>query len=239
MLVPIAPAHSASSILIWPIDPVIAFKDHAAAIWVENEGKQPTLLQLRVFAWDQSPNENHYSAQSDIVGTPPMIRIEPGKRQLIRLTRTVDVPPGVERPFRVVIDEILTPVDSADNPVVGARLQMRYSIPLFVYGAGLSSPSAAPPAKKDMGEQPHLGWRVTTVNGAPYLTVSNTGPVHARLIKVAFQTGATTTEIASGLLGYVLPRSTMQWALPKGVQGGGTLTALVNGSETPQTIPAL
>ncbi len=239
-LLPLTPALSTSSVLIWPVDPVIEFKDHAVAVWLENEGKQPTLLQLRVFAWDQRPNENHYSEQTDIVGTPPMIRIEPGKRQLVRLTRTIDIPPGVERPYRVIIDEIPTPADSADAPTVGARFQMRYSIPLFVYGAGLASPSVPNPAKKAITAQPRLGWRVQTIDGSPYLEVSNTGPVHARLTRVTFQGGTDTmADVAAGLLGYVLPGATMRWPLPKSAKPGTSLVASINGGETAQTIPPL
>jgi len=45
-------ALAASSILIWPIDPVLEADQQASALWLENRGDTPANLQVRVFAWN-------------------------------------------------------------------------------------------------------------------------------------------------------------------------------------------
>ncbi|MEA3168872.1 MAG: fimbrial chaperone protein, partial [Pseudomonas sp.] len=47
-------AQAASSVLIWPIDPVLEADQQASALWLENRGTETANLQIRVFAWSQS-----------------------------------------------------------------------------------------------------------------------------------------------------------------------------------------
>lgn len=227
---PLAPAQAASAILVWPVNPIIEPDKRAVALWLENRGKEPAMLQLRIFGWSQADGESRYVPQNDVVGTPPMIRIEPGKRQLVRLTRTTDVPAGVERAFRVIVDEIPAPETNDAQSVAaaaGIRFQMRYSIPLFVYGDGLQSKARTVPDRTRQA----LGWRSITLDGEQYIEVENRGLIHARLTKAEFRQGDAVEPIAAGLLGYVLPGTVARWPLPRGVEPKGTLRVAVNGAE--------
>lgn len=47
------PAGAATSVLIWPIDPVLEADQKAGALWLENRGTTAANLQVRVFAWRQ------------------------------------------------------------------------------------------------------------------------------------------------------------------------------------------
>lgn len=238
------PAHASGAVLVWPVDPVIEHDQQAVALWLENRGAKASLLQVRILAWTQVDGEDRYADQEEIVGTPPMIRIEPGKRQMVRLTRTAPVPPGVERAFRVLIDEV--PVNAGPLPAegaapsVGVRLQFRYSIPLFVYGEGLWWKSRADRQRNPASAgQPVLSWRIVRRDGEPYLEVSNTGPVHARLTGVHFRHGSEATTLAEGLLGYVLARSSLRRPLPEAVAADASLMATVNGGpEALAIVPA-
>ncbi len=135
---------AASSVLIWPIDPVLEADQQASALWLENRGTETASLQIRVFAWSQSGFDEQYQNQRDVIGSPPVARIEPGQKQLVRLTRTREVPPGQELAYRIIIDEIPSPLQvpappEGKNTAAAIRFQMRYSVPLFAYGAGLWS----------------------------------------------------------------------------------------------------
>lgn len=57
------PAHAASPLMIWPLDPVISGPQRAAALWVENRGSEPLALQARVLQWSQAEGEDQLSAQ--------------------------------------------------------------------------------------------------------------------------------------------------------------------------------
>ncbi|MDO9361880.1 MAG: fimbria/pilus periplasmic chaperone [Sphingopyxis sp.] len=219
-----ASAQQLGAVLIWPVNPVIEADKQASALWLENPGKTPVTLQVRIYAWAQTGGKNVYADQQTIIGTPPIVTIAPGSKQLVRLTRSGAAPSEVEKPYRVIIDEI--PVESAAAPTPGAAIsfRMRYSLPLFVLGG----PTLARDGKgsKALPVSPDLSWRVVTESDDRILEVSNRGVVHARLTDALLGT----TPLAEGLLGYVLPGETMRWPLPASARTADAFEASVNGA---------
>ncbi|WP_445178923.1 fimbrial biogenesis chaperone [Pseudomonas sp. McL0111] len=233
-------AHAASSVLIWPIDPVLEADQQASALWLENRGNETANLQIRVFGWSQSGFEEQYQNQRDVIGSPPVAKIEPGQKQLVRLTRTKDVPPGQELAYRIIIDEIPSaqpPAADGGKTAAAIRFQMRYSVPLFAYGAGLWSKedSTRPRDPKGIG-LPQLSWRTVAVDGRPFVEVRNQGAVHARLTDVAIKQGGQSKPLAEGLLGYVLPGAVMRWPAPSALAQESALQVRVNGAPQVQSI---
>ncbi|WP_282397995.1 molecular chaperone [Pseudomonas sp. PS01298] len=233
-------AQAASSVLIWPIDPVLEADQQASALWLENRGTETANLQVRVFAWRQNGFDDQYQNQRDVIGSPPVARIEPGQKQLVRLTRTKDVPPGQELAYRIIIDEIPAPRQpGAEDGKTAASIQfqMRYSVPLFAYGAGLWS-------KEDLTRQrdpkgagvPDLTWRKVAEGGRSYIEIRNRGAVHARLTDVAVKQGGQNRPVTEGLMGYVLPGATMRWPVPEPLASGQELLLKVNGAPTVQSV---
>ncbi|MBN3787163.1 molecular chaperone [Burkholderia sp. Ac-20353] len=231
-------AHAAASVMIWPIDPVIESDQRAAALWLENRDTKPVTLQVRVLGWREEGGEDLYSEdQTRVAGSPPMTTVPPGKRQLIRLTRTADVAPGTEDAYRVLIDEIPQPDEDAaqagNQASLGVKFQMHYSIPLFVYGAGLTAnKSAERPRGSAPAAQPELSWHVAQDGGKRWLVIANRGAVHARITQVVFDTQGERSDVTRGLLGYVLPGAQMRWMLPDGIRTGAhaRLIATINGT---------
>ncbi|MBV4492057.1 fimbrial biogenesis chaperone [Pseudomonas oryzicola] len=234
------PAGAATSVLIWPIDPVLEADQKAGALWLENRGTTAANLQVRVFAWRQGDYQEQFQAQREIIGSPPVASIGPGQRQLIRLTRIAPSPVGQEQAYRIIIDEIppAIPVDKAEPGTTAAiRLQMRYSVPLFVYGEGLwGRPDPEGKRNAEGLGKPQLSWRAMTVQGKPYVELRNTGPVHARLTDVVVQQGSQSKPLAEGLLGYVLPGASMRWPAPLAAGAGSVLKGRVNGQSSADTI---
>lgn len=233
-------AQAASSVLIWPIDPVLEADQQASALWLENRGTETANLQIRVFAWSQSGFSDQYQNQRDVIGSPPVAKIEPGQKQLVRLTRTREVPPGQELAYRIIIDEIpvaRAPVADDGKTAAAIRFQMRYSVPLFAYGAGLWSKEDTTRKRDPKGVGvPDLSWRTVAVDGRSYVEVRNQGAVHARLTDVAFEQGGQHRPLVEGLLGYVLPGASMRWPMLEAVSGTPTLQLRVNGAPQLQSI---
>jgi fimbrial chaperone protein len=231
---------AASSVLIWPIDPVLEADQQASALWLENRGDETANLQIRVFAWSQSGFDDQYQNQRDVIGSPPVAKIEPGQKQLVRLTRTKDVPPGQELAYRIIIDEIPSarpPTTEEGKTAAAIRFQMRYSVPLFAYGAGLWGKEDTTRQRDPKGiGLPDLSWRTVTVDGRPYVEVRNQGAVHARLTDVALKQGGQTKPLVAGLLGYVLPGAIMRWPAPGPVAGEPALQVRVNGAPQVQSV---
>lgn len=232
---PAAAQSARSSLLIWPVDPVIDFDARAAALWLENPGTAPITLQVRIYAWAQDGTQNIYAPQEDIVGSPPMVTIAPGAKQLVRLTRIGSTPPGTEAAYRVVIDEVPL-LGNAAQAGAAVSFRMRYSLPLFAYGNGLSRPSASPLAtgresKEGSRAATDLRWRVTHDAAGTYVEIRNEGNGHARLTSASLlATDGRIIDLAPGLLGYVLPGQTMRWPLPAGADASSALSAGVNGA---------
>lgn len=225
--------YAASSVLIWPIDPVINSHEKATALWLENRDSQPVYMQVRVLGWQQKEGQEDYSSQTAVLASPPVATILPGKRQLVRLIKNTQVPAGQEQAFRVLIDEIprKDPNDDAPTPALnmGLKFQMRYSVPLFIYGEGLKSEDANNP----MTFFPlNLSYKLVSDGSKQWLAIRNQGQTHARISRVSLQNN----DINSGLMGYVLPGSEMRFQVPASARTG-QLTASVNSNAKPVVIP--
>lgn len=146
--------HAPSSVMLWPVDPVIEEGQQATALWLENRAEENVSLQIRVFGWSQSGTVANFQNQDQLIASPPLAVIPPGQRQLIRLMNTGPVPAGKELAYRVLVDELpetetangATPNADPGGSAIGVKLQIRYSIPLFVNGRGVwTKPSVAKP----------------------------------------------------------------------------------------------
>lgn len=238
------PARAASSVMIWPVDPLIEDGQRAAALWLENRGNEPVSLQIRVLDWRQTGTEEHYGDQDRIIASPPLAVVPPGQRQLVRLMNTAPVPDGKEVPYRILVDELpeaegATPSPRDGSNAIGVKLQIRYSLPLFVHGKGVWT-RPVPGRQRDpaTASRPELRWRTVHEGGAHYLTVRNTGTAHARLTSVRWS-GVAPVSINPGLLGYVLAGSEMRWRLAAPPPAGAHPEAKVNGSQDAQPLAPL
>ena len=196
--------HAANSLMVWPIDPAIDPAEKATELWLENRGNATTMMQVRIFGWQQVSGQEQYQTQQQVVASPPMVRLEPGQRQLVRLIKQTPPQAGREMSYRVVLDEIPTPRTPGENQA-GLTFQMRYSVPLFVYGDGLAKDSA----------KPDLSWREVNSGGRRWLELTNRGNGHARLSNVTI--GG--RKLGNGLFGYVLANSSNRWPLTSSVSG--------------------
>ena len=236
------PAFGAASVMIWPINPVIASDARATALWLENRGATAVTLQIRVLGWTQQDfGDRFQEAPQELVTSPPLATIAPGRRQLVRLMRTREAPANSETSYRILIDEVPGPesheASRAESDVaMGVTFRMRYSVPLFVYGRGMRPPEATSAARRDTAaaSQPALSWRLVTDERGRFLQLRNAGATHARLSNVQLVTPASGFDVAAGLLGYVLPGADMRWPLPDGAPDGDgvALRLAVNGTIT-------
>ncbi|CAM6674254.1 Pili assembly chaperone N-terminal domain-containing protein [Enterobacter intestinihominis] len=157
-------AQAAATILLWPIDPWLSAEARATELWIQNQGNSATTMQVRIVRWKQEGGYERYTAQQDVVASPPIVTIAKGSKQLIRLIKQGTIPSGVEQAYRIIVDEIPQP-DAKAEPSMGLKLQMRYSIPLFVYGQGI--PTLNEGAHHALANTQQLSWRVVQEGGNP------------------------------------------------------------------------
>lgn len=225
-LVP-AYGQSGRSLLIWPLNPTIKAQENAAALWLENPSDQPITMQIQSYAWAQQDGEDVYAPQSEVIATPTLVTLAPRAKQLIRITRLGPPPSQPERAYRLIVDEV--PVertsDTEQQLVTGIQFRMRYSLPLFTYAAGILPPSEANiggGASKNSakGQYPPavLRWHLTQDGKQRVIEIENSGQGHARLTSAKLIGPNGDTQLASGLMGYVLAGSRLRYPLPDALQ---------------------
>src|SRR5690348_5988327 len=216
----------ASGLQVAPVGLEFAPAGTAQGVWLTNTGNDVLHAQVRVFHWTQADGDDVLTPTQGLVASPPMLNLQPGAQQLVRVIRTGAPPAGPnEDAFRLLIDELPQPEKEEKSSV---RYILRYSVPAFVEPAG--SQNAAPA----------LTWSLQRDGDGFALVVSNAGARHAQLSDVSLQPeGGKPITLSNGLLGYVLPGSTMRWPLKQPAQlGNGTLLKVtVNGKPVEQTLP--
>ena len=211
---------AASGLQVTPITLTLEQSQRAEGIWLSNSGDSPINAQVRVFRWSQSGYSDQLAASQGLVISPPMLTIPPGGKQLIRVIRTGS-PAKVEDAYRLSINELPLSAAKKNN----LQFVLHYSVPVFIQPPGVTDTYAK------------LQWQIKHSEGRAWLEVSNQGDGHAQLSEVNIITASgSRRNITPGLLGYVLPGSTMRWPLPASAGQGEKLEAMVNGKKTVQTL---
>ncbi|MCG3879387.1 molecular chaperone [Psychrobacter sp. Ps6] len=216
----------ASGLQVSPISLTLQARQNASGLTLSNSGNNVVNAQVRVYHWSQNNMRDELESSRGLLASPPMIRLNPGEQQLIRIIRTKTQSQDIaaaEDAFRLLINEL--PVKS-DDKKTGLQFVLSYSLPVFVQ----------PKGTKKIG--PKLQWSAQTQPNTDQikLKVSNSGNGHAQLAALSFvDNNNNLTEINKGLLGYVLPGSTMHWVLkisPATLKKGGKFKVLMNGTQT-------
>jgi fimbrial chaperone protein len=210
----------AAALQVSPIRLDLSAGKPAAALTLHNDGAVPLNAQVRVFAWTQSVDEDRLERTSAIVASPPIVRIAPNGDQIVRILRVNSAPPAREETYRLLIDEL---PDGQAASATGVRVQLRYSVPVFVGASEGHGPALALSLeRKDAPDG----------SGTLMLRAANNTDLHAQLSCVHLDwPDGQSTQVSAGLLGYALPRAARRWPVqgaPAGVTSA-TVKALVNG----------
>ncbi|VEB96601.1 putative fimbrial chaperone protein [Cedecea lapagei] len=214
----------AGGLQISPVNLTLRAAQNADGIWLSNEGDAPLNAQVRVFNWQQDGYADKLSASQGLVISPPVVTLPAGERQLIRVIRTGPPPSQAEQAYRLFIDE-LPQTRPQRNKI---QYVMRYSVPVFLLPAGEGENSVK------------LKWSLIKIDGKTFVDVRNQGNSHAQLSAMTFisANGARKT-ITPGLLGYVLPGSTMRWIISSSAGDAypsGKVEVTINGQKTEQDL---
>jgi fimbrial chaperone protein len=219
----------AGGLQVAPVAVTLTATETSDGLTLSNVGEAPLHAQVRVYRWQQGGEDGETLAPTgDLVVSPPMIALQPGGQQLVRVVRVGSAPDAgaPERTYRIVVDEL--PV-AGGNPGGGINFVLRYSLPAFVQPPG-------PPVEAD------LAWELVESDGAIAVRVANGGRQHAQVADVTLVAadGARTT-LAAGLLGYALPGASRTWTTDvpwSATAREGTLEVRINGQEARATLPA-
>ncbi|MGP5201880.1 fimbrial biogenesis chaperone [Psychrobacter aquimaris] len=216
----------ASGLQVSPISLSLQARENASGLTLSNTADNVINAQVRVYQWSQDETGDQLTPSRGLLASPPMIKLNSGERQLIRIIRAKAPPQGagaVEAAYRIMVNEL--PIKSAPQKT-GLQFALSYSLPVFVQPVGVAKTS------------PQLQWSTQLQPDGKKVTlrVSNTGNGHAKLSQLSFvNMVGFSTDINPGLLGYVLPGATMNWTLkipPSALTTGGKFKVMLNGTQT-------
>lgn len=151
-------------------------------------------VQVRGFLWDQPDGQDRLTASDDLVINPRMFILDSGAQQWVRVGLRRPADSGVERTYRILVDQL-----PETDPVAGkSRLTLRLSLPVFAQAAGPTADA--------------LSWHAASTRDGIDLTMRNGGSRHVRLERMKVTAGAQNTESEAPV--YVLPNGVRTLKLP-------------------------
>ena len=190
----------AASLRVAPTTVELIGPDSAATLNLRNEARGPLNVQVRVFRWTQQGGSEQLEPTTEVVASPPSMKLKPNEDYTIRVVRVGKSPVGREESYRVVVDELPDPSRKKAGTV---NLVVRHMIPVFFRNADAGGPQVT--------------WKLARSGRGLMLIGENKGGSRLRLADMTLTQGGKTIASRKGLVGYVLGDSVMQW--PVGAAG--------------------
>jgi fimbrial chaperone protein len=140
----------------------------SAEITVSNGNSAAELLRVEAMSWEQVNGKDRYAPTEELLVVPPLLRVEAGDKQIVRLALRGGVLSGTrERTYRIILTEIPSTMRKTAGPTLG--LALHFLIPVYANAGSLKTTKAAagliPSAHLDGMKHVHL-------------TVTNVGDRH-------------------------------------------------------------
>ena len=125
------PPALAGAFSVTPVRLYMSVRDRAVALTVTNDGDSEVVLQADVNTWQQTAEgEDKLELTDDLILSPPIIKLAPKARQVVRLARLA--PPDVSRQvtYRLILREV--PEALPAKPNVQISIALALSMPVFI-----------------------------------------------------------------------------------------------------------
>ena len=192
----------------------------AGTLTLRNDENTEVTVQTRVFRWSQVDGNESLDATTDVVASPPAIKLAPHADYTVRVVRTSTQPVHGEESYRVIVDQL---PDARQHGQHAINILIRQSIPVFFRATQLT--------------RADVSWSLTYDAGKVAVTASNRGDERLRIASLRLRdpTGST-INFGNGLVGYVLGRSSMRFIAtnpPHGFGAGGLVSVTAESNNGP------
>jgi fimbrial chaperone protein len=192
----------AAGISVSPTSLTLDARHVSASVTLTNGTDEEKIFQADPVSWRHEAGQDIYQPSSQLIVSPPMFRLAPGARQIVRvgLANTATANAAAEGTYRLFIAEV--PRQTEQTNVSGAqlRLMLRLGLPLFVQ-------PAAPRSEV-------LIWHARrAADGGINIQVSNNGNVHARLSELEVVPDGGAAPLRVGGFSYLFGGETRDWTL--------------------------
>lgn len=156
------------AVTLMPLTLLMEQNKAVVSLHVRNDEAQAKIFEVQAFHWSQDGSEDVLELASDLVVTPPIVKLAPGEEKIIRVgVMRKDSSRTQEKAYRLLLRDI-TPVALEGGEL---HLRMQYLLPLFM------SPGRP---------QPELRLIEAAAPDKPgCIQITNAGNVHAKLVWTA------------------------------------------------------
>ena len=121
----------ASPFSVSPVRIYMAPRDRATAITISNEGDEELVMQADLYNWKQKANgEDDLVLTEDVILSPPILKLAPKSRQVVRLAMLRPRPSGEQLTYRMIVREIPEAKQSATP--LQLQIALAFSMPVFI-----------------------------------------------------------------------------------------------------------
>ncbi len=129
------PPASAGVFSVTPVRIYMAPGDRAVAVTVTNEGDDELVMQADLFLWKQKPDgQDDLTLTEDVFLSPPIIKLAPKARQVVRLARLSTAKPTEQLTYRMVVREV--PEAKPAKKDLQLQIALAFSMPIFITPTG-------------------------------------------------------------------------------------------------------
>jgi fimbrial chaperone protein len=175
---------------VTPVRIYMVPRDRAVAITITNEGDEELVMQADLFEWKQKPDgEDELTLTEDLILSPPIMKLAPKARQVVRLAVLNRAPTPDQRTYRMIVREV--PEAKPAEKTVQLQIALAFNMPVFI----------TPPTAK---RQLTCGVERAATN-AVRAVCENTGNAYAQPREFVLSSGAGEKLAARDSGGYILP----------------------------------
>lgn len=183
-------AGHAGQFSVSPVRIFMAAKDRTTAVTVTNESDVELVMQADVFLWKQTTTgQEDLTPTEDLIIAPPIIKLAPRAKQVIRLAMLKPVPTDQQLTYRIIVREI--PEAKPVEPGVQLQIALAFSMPIFI---------SPPSVKRQLVCEPERIVAADTVR----VTCENRGNAYAFASEFKLSNASGEAIATSNAGGYVL-----------------------------------
>lgn len=124
----------AGQFTVTPVRIFVAPKDRAAAVTITNEGEDELVMQADVYVWKQKPGgEDDLTLSEDLFLSPPIIKLAPKSRQVVRLAMLRPPKTSRQLTYRVLVREV---PEARKTKKPELQIALAFSLPVFITPSG-------------------------------------------------------------------------------------------------------
>jgi fimbrial chaperone protein len=132
-----APSASAGQFSVSPVRIFLVPRDRATAVSVKNESNEELRMEADLYKWTQNDKgEEVLTLTEDLVMSPPVVKLGPKSKQVVRLALLKPRPAGEQLTYRIIVRELVeAKISTQEKPEV--PIAIAFSMPIFITPNGL------------------------------------------------------------------------------------------------------